>query len=138
MEQETVVMVNGLKGQSYGYKGKPIIITFHKDNGPVEHYKESDKYQKYGKYHLDHDDMEYLCNVHRDYLPKKDSYYKGLVVDWGYDFEEGLYKLMSRDKMLELPSIERVKFKWHGAPWVAEEHRRIKRRLPRRPWTYPD
>lgn len=131
-----IIDVSRFTGQSYGYRGKPIIITFHQENDLVHPYNES---TKYGKYHLNFNNIEYLCKVHRDYLPKKDdAYYKGLVVDWGYDFEEGLCKLMSTDKMLELPWIEGVKFKWHGAPWMAEEHRKIKRRLLKRQWTYPD
>jgi hypothetical protein len=93
----------------------------------------------YGQHHLDEEDVLYLQNNFPNYFYSiDDPYYEGKVIDWGYDFEEGLYHLM-KDEKLVLPREKnegqfKVVFKWRGDPWDPELTRRIKRRFTKRPF----
>jgi hypothetical protein len=132
---EKIIEVTSFKGQSYGYQGEPIIFTFHDESGAVPFFKYS---SIYGKYHIDQEEIKALCDRYPKYIPdKNDVYYNGVVTDWGYDVEEGLCRLMMRKEMLKLSRLDHVKFKWIGELWVSEDHRKKKRRYPKRKWDYP-
>ncbi|MES1043544.1 hypothetical protein FOA22_03340 [Heyndrickxia oleronia] len=132
--EEVTAKVNKITGQTYGSQGE-YIITFHMDNSTARYAKSYSK--KYGYYHIDYDDIQSLQMHFPEYIPYKDNnYYGKYVIEWGYDVEEGLCKLMIEGKL----TLERkkqdskilVKFEWVGEPWDAEENRKLKRRFPNR------
>jgi hypothetical protein len=140
MEEIKVAYVTKIKGQRYGHDDKEkIIISFHDDTSATRYNKiDREKTKIYGPYHLDFQDVEYLHNTFPNYFYSVDDpYYEGTVIDWGYDFEEGLYLLMKEEKLI-LPrekhdSSFQVSFKWIGEPWEPEKQRKLKRKFPKRP-----
>ncbi|MED4285342.1 hypothetical protein P4679_25805 [Priestia megaterium] len=142
MEQK-VITVNAFKGQSYGHKGKEVIIALHYYGNPVLFpIKHPENTKTYGPYHLNCENIKNLRERYPDYIPAKDDpHYKGCVTDWGYDVEEGLCALMLENKLVlereKNGQIYELTFRWDGERWDAERSRKgKKRKFTKRPKPY--